>query len=523
MAATSAVPVPTPTAAPPGGPPPLTTRSIVGLAAIFLSAMMAGLNGRSGSLGLPDVRGALGFGMDDASWLNTLYSAGELIAMPFTTWFAITFSVRRFHLSMLTLTASIAAILPLTVNLEVLLSLRLIQGVTAGALIPILMMTALRILPPSIRLHGLALYAMTATFAPNVAIWLVGQWTDGISDWRWIYWQFIPVALFSGALVAWALPKEPIQWRRFSSINWPALFTGVPGLFLLAVALDQGNRLDWFNSPFICSAMAAGAIFLLAFILSEWSHPAPFIRFQLLARRNLAIGFTIFIFLLIAFISGAVLPTVFLTANWGYRAPQNAPVGLILGLPQLLAGSAVAILLYQRWMDARHVFAAGLAFVGVACFQASYLDSSWTWEQFAFAQALQAIGQPMAVVSVLFLGTSVVQPMEGPYVAGFVNVLRALGTVLGGALVNHLIETRSSFHSWLLTDRYGSVAGTLPDAPDMAAIGRAMNLEVLALATADVFRILGILSFALIPLALMMQYVPAPKMTPRSTPNQNNG
>ncbi|NTZ63477.1 hypothetical protein [Agrobacterium tumefaciens] len=174
---------------------------------------------------------------------------------------------------------------------------------------------ALRTLPPSIRLHGLALYAMTATFAPNVAIWIVGQWTDVVADWRWLYWQFVPVAVVSGALVAWALPREPIIWKRFSSINWMGLLTGIPGLLLLAVSLDQGNRLDWFNSPLICSAMAVGCICLVAYAVVEWSHPAPFVKFQLLARRNLHLGFTIFIFILIALISGAVLPSSFLASN----------------------------------------------------------------------------------------------------------------------------------------------------------------------------------------------------------------
>lgn len=87
-------------------------------------------------------------------------------------------------------------------------------------------------------------------------------------------------------------------------------------------------------------------------------------------------------------------------------------------------------------MDARHVFAAGLALIGLSCFRGAQVDASWMWEQFVPIQIMQAIGQPMAVVSMLFLATSVVQPMEGPYVSGFVNTLRALSTLLGGALVN---------------------------------------------------------------------------------------
>src|SRR3546814_10649731 len=91
---TAAPPAPAAAAAPP-------KRAISGLLGIFLAAMMAGLNNRVGALALADVRGALGFGLDDASWLNTVYTAGELIVMPFAAWFAITLSIRRFHLWML--------------------------------------------------------------------------------------------------------------------------------------------------------------------------------------------------------------------------------------------------------------------------------------------------------------------------------------------------------------------------------------------------------------------------------------
>ena len=182
--------------APGAHPPPaqLSLKAIAGLSGIFIAAMMAGLNNRVGALGLADIRGALGFGLDDASWITTAYTVGELVATPFATWFAITLSVRRFHRLMVTICAVIAVALPFVHNLNLLIFLRFLQGMSSGALIPILMMAALKFLPPSVRLHGLALYAMTATFAPNVAIWLAGQWTDGLAQWRWIYWQIIPIS-----------------------------------------------------------------------------------------------------------------------------------------------------------------------------------------------------------------------------------------------------------------------------------------------------------------------------------------
>src|SRR3546814_15686923 len=96
-----------------------------------------------------------------------------------------------------------------------------------------LVRSALKFLPPHIRLHGLSLYALTATFAPNLSIWLAGHWTDGLFDWRWVYWQILPLAAIAALLIGWGLPKDPIQTDRFPQANWPGLAFGVPALALI--------------------------------------------------------------------------------------------------------------------------------------------------------------------------------------------------------------------------------------------------------------------------------------------------
>ncbi|HEY4370589.1 MAG TPA: MFS transporter [Burkholderiales bacterium] len=497
---------------------PSMLRPMAGLLGIFLAAMMAGLNNRVGALALADVRGALSLSSDDASWLSTVYTAGELIAMPFAAWFAITLSVRRFHLWMVGACTVIAVVLPLLHSLPLMLVLRGLQGVAGGALIPVLMMAALKFLPPNIRLHGLALYSMTATFAPNLAGWFAGQWVDAAFDWRWIYWQVIPVAALSALLVGWGLKREPVQAGRWAGANWLGMACAVPGLALLAVALDQGVRLDWFNSPLIVCALAAGLGLTFVYGLTEWFHPAPFMRLQMLSRRNLALGFTVFIGLLVVALSGSFLPAADLGALRGYRALQSAPIGLIIALPQLLFGPLVALLLYRKWADARIVCATGLALLAAACLLGSRLTSDWVWQQFAWAQMLQAVGQPMTVVALLFLATSVVQPAEGPYVSGIINTLRAAGVLFGSAVVGQFSAVRSRFHAEMLLDHAARAAGALQPAADPGQLAAALNGQAFVLATADAYRVLGALALALIPLALLMQYIPAPAVKPAASP-----
>lgn len=496
-------------------------RLALGLFGATLAAIVAGLNNRVPGLVLADVQGALGFARDDASWLNTAYAAGELAAMPFAAWFAITFSLRRFHLAMLGTALALSAIIPLAHDLHLLLALRALQGLCSGGLIPLLMAAALAFLPQSIRLHGLAAYALTATFSPNVALWLATACVDRLEDWRWVYWHVVPIGLLAMGLVAWGIPQSPPALPRLKQGDWLGMALGIPGLALLVVGLDQGVRLDWFHSPLIVASLLVGIVLTSLFLVSEWLHPAPFIRLQMLGRRNLGLGFSVFVLLLMILATAVTLPANVLGQLQGFRLEQSSDIGLIVGLPQLVLGSCVAWLLYQRRVDARHVFAAGLACIAVACWIGSGLTSEWMVAQFVKAEGLYAIGQPMAIVSLLFLVTGVVQAAEGPYVAGIVNTLRACGSVLGGAVIGQLMVVRGHFHLEMLLDHAGHLAARLPSStPGLSALAETIAEQASVLAAADIYRVFGLLALLLVPVVLKLQYVPPPLATgdPEVTP-----
>lgn len=514
-AALPAAPAPAPVAGP--SQPPAASparqpasafgpRLAVGLLGVFLGAMTAGINNRVGALALADLRGASGFGLDDASWITTAYAAGELIAMPLAGWFAVTLGLRRLHLAVLAVASAIACVLPFVQSMDLLLVLRGLQGLASGTMIPLLMMAALRFLPPSLRLYALALYSMTATFAPNVSTWLAGLWTDQWPDLRMVYWQIVPVNLVAIVLVAWGIPQDPARHERFAGANWFGMAFGCIGLALLAVGLDQGNRLEWFTSPVIRASLATGGLFVAFYLFTEWHHPSPFMKIQLLGRRNLGLGFSIFVCLLVVFLSGSLLPAMHLGQAWGYRPLQAAPIGLMIGLPQLAMAPAISLLLYQKWVDARVVLALGLACIAIASLLGAHLTSEWMWAEFALAQGLQAIGQPMAVIAMLFLATSVVGPTEGGYVAGIVNLLRSAGALSGTALVTRLIELRTRFHSEMLLDH-----AALAQVPAPSGLAASIAGQSAVLSIADAYLLLALFAALLIPAAFALNYIPSPR------------
>jgi len=494
---------------------PFNAQIFVGVLGVFIAAMMSGLNNRIGGLSLVDLKGATGIGSDEGSWIVSLYSAFELAAMPFATWLAVTLSLRRFHLGAVAVFTVLAFLTPYAPNLPVLLVLRSLQGFCGGLLIPVLMAAALRFFPPSLRLYGLALYAMTATFSPNIATWLSAIYTDTLGDWRLAYWQALPFAIFSMWAVAWGMPQDLVMLSRFRQINLIGLATGLPGLVLLGLGMSQGERYDWFHDPLVCWLFGMGGALTVIFLLTEWFHPLPFIKLQLLSRRNLGMGFSIFYVLVVVLLSGALLPATFLSHIHGFRTPYVAALGLTIGVPQLIIGPFVAYLLYKQWMDARYMFVAGLVLLASSCLIGARVTSAWMASEFLAIQVLQAFGQPMTVVSTLFLATSVVQPHEGPVISGIVNVLRALSSISGAAIIERLIVVRERTHANVLLDRAIHMGGEVSSV-DTHAGGNLPHLaariihQAFVLSIADAYMVLGLVAMVLVPFVLHLQYIRPP-------------
>src|SRR5689334_6507555 len=67
----------------------------VGSLGVFLGAGIATLNGRLISVGLPELRGALALGVDEASWIPTAYNMALMFIGPFSVYLGGLLGVRR--------------------------------------------------------------------------------------------------------------------------------------------------------------------------------------------------------------------------------------------------------------------------------------------------------------------------------------------------------------------------------------------------------------------------------------------
>lgn len=122
--------------------------------------------------------------IEEGSWISTAYLVAEVVVIPLTGWLSQVFSIPRYLLVNTTLFIFFSICYAWSVNLPMMIVFRGLQGFTGGILIPMALTIVLMTLPSAKQPIGMAMFAITATFAPSISPTLGGWLTDNLG------WQY---------------------------------------------------------------------------------------------------------------------------------------------------------------------------------------------------------------------------------------------------------------------------------------------------------------------------------------------
>jgi MFS transporter, DHA2 family, multidrug resistance protein len=449
---TPSQPAPPPAAA----PSIVTTHPILGVLGVLLGAMIATCTGRLISVGLADLRGALHLGIDEATWIGTSFNAALMFIGPFSVYLGGLLGARRVLLACAAIFTIVSVLLPFASSLSVMLVLLVLAGLTAGTFYPLTLSFVLRNLPMKYVLLGIAMYAMDIVFTTNMATSLEAWYMDHLS-WHWIFWNSAVLTPVMMVLIYFGIPWQPLPKAKEGQPkpSWRGFLYASLGFALLYIALDQGQRLDWWNSQTIIALTVTGAFLLLATLIRRLSMPNPLVNFRFLLRRNtvlLGIALIFFRFVLLATV--VVIPS-YLGSVKGYLPLQTGPVLLWVALPQCIFGLLAMYLLTH--IDARLMLTAGFTIIAIACLMNAQLSSAWSGADFWLSQAVMAVGQALAFNSIVgaivleVINTGALsRPIDVLTFAGYFQTVRLFGGEAGAAFMQHFIAVREQFHSNIL-------------------------------------------------------------------------
>jgi len=512
----------------------LNQNPYVGTLGVFLAAGLATLNGRMISVGIPDIRGAMGFGFDEASWITTAYNMAQMFIGPFSVFLGAMLGSRRVLLCSGTIFIFCSILLPFSPSLRVMLGLQVISGLSSGTFYPLALGYALNALPIRYVIYAIGVYAMDIIGATGVGTALVAWYTEHLS-WHWIFWQSAFVTPLMMLCIYLALPQPPKRSEAKPALSWRGFLYGSLGLSLIYGALDQGERLDWLNSGVIVGLISAAVFLLGVTIIRRWLSPNPMVNAIFIVNRNtMLLAATLFSFRFVLLAIALVLPAV-LGVTQQYRPLETGSVLLWIIPPLIIMGLVTARLM--RRFDNRLVFATGFAIVAVACLLNAQLTSAWAGDNFFISQIVIGSGLAMAFVALVgsivqnsFATNALANPINILTYSAFIHCVRLFGGEVGTAIMQRLVSVREKYHSnmiglhvdggnWLTSERLGAIAhGLFPnsagseEAQARAAliVGGQVKTQAYALAYSDAYlaiALVAVLAIILIAFLRPMQIV----------------
>lgn len=495
--------------------PPITTHPYVGVVAVFLGLMTQTIYGRLVSVGLPDLRGALGAGFDEASWIPTAFNMGGIFVGVFSVFLAAAYGIRRVLLVSGAIFTLTSLLLPFSSTLGVMLALLVLSGLSSGSFYSLTMTFVARNLPPKLIIFGIAAYALDVVVTNNIAASLEGFYIDHLS-WHWIFWTatiLMPLVMFC---IWFGIPRPPDAARLAPKPSWRGfLYVGL-GLGMTYAALDQGQRLDWFNSGLIAGLFAAAFVLFAAAAIRRYRQPNPFVNLPFLNARNIIIlGLGIF-FIRFSLLASLVMIPGFLANIQQYRPIQTGHALAWVAAPQFILVWLAAIALV--FIPPRIVMAAGFSAIAVACWMAAHLDPSWSGNSFQMPELTFAVGVAVAFIGLvtnlvlLALESGAVKDVaKMSTFSGWLHTVRLLGGQIGAVIFARFLDVREKWHSnllgqyvdpgnWLTVERLNALGAALTPSSVSVSDAQARSIGLLSaqvraqaytLASSDAFMLIA--------------------------------
>jgi EmrB/QacA subfamily drug resistance transporter len=272
------------------------------LIGVILGMLLAALDQTIVGTALPRIVAQLG-GLEHYAWVVTAYLLASTVSIPIYGKLSDIYGRRTIFILGMVIFLAGSALAGTSQNMTQLIIYRGIQGLGAGAMMPIAMAIIGDIFPPAERgkWQGLivAVFGLASIVGPTLGGWITDNW-----GWRWVFYVNMPVGIIAILTAGFVLPK--FVNKRKHIIDYLGAITLVAGSVPLLLAFSwAGTQYAW-GSWQIISLFIFSAVMLVIFFLVEMRVAEPIISPKLFKNSIFTIS-TFAMFLVSAGLFGAIL------------------------------------------------------------------------------------------------------------------------------------------------------------------------------------------------------------------------
>ncbi|KAF1833019.1 hypothetical protein BDW02DRAFT_570431 [Decorospora gaudefroyi] len=207
-----------------------------------------------------------------------------------------------------------------SVNMDMLIAARVIQGIGGGGLITLVNIAISDIFSARDRgaYFGMisGVWALASSLGPVVG----GLFTQKVS-WRWCFYINLPLDGVAFVILLFFLdlktPKTPLR-QGLKAVDWLGSLTMVGGVIMLLLGLEFGGIMYPWDSATVLCLIIFGVVVIGIFFLIEWRvAPYPLMPLDLFSKRSNLAALGVCFFHAFVFISGSYFLPLYFQAVLG--------------------------------------------------------------------------------------------------------------------------------------------------------------------------------------------------------------
>ncbi|HEX2103233.1 MAG TPA: DHA2 family efflux MFS transporter permease subunit, partial [Solirubrobacteraceae bacterium] len=369
-------------------------------------------------------------------WVATGYLLALAVVIPLSGWLSERFGARRIWMVSVTLFGLGSALCGLATSAEMLIGLRVLQGLGGGMIMPVGMTLLAQSAGPRRMGAVMAVVGVPMLLGPIAGPVIGGVIVDGAS-WRWIFLVNVPIAVLALVLAARVLDRDAGR-ADAGRLDWVGALLLSPGLAAVVLGLAETQSHGGVTAPGAYVPMLAGAALVALFVRHAWRAERPLIDVRLF--RSSAFGAaaaTTFMVGAALFGGMLLLPLYFQLA----RGETALSAGLLLA-PQGV-GAALAMPFAGRLTDrlgGGRIALAGSAILLLGTLPLAAVGSDTPFALIVAALVVRGVGVGATMMPAMAAAYAVLQPSEVPRATSALNALQRVGGSVGTALLAVVLE-----------------------------------------------------------------------------------
>lgn len=425
---------------------------------LSLSLMLVIMDGTIVNVAIPSISRQFNASFRDVEWVNTIYSL--VYAATLILWGKIgdQYGRRLLFLIGVTLFGLGSALVGASSSIEMLVTMRALQGIGAAILSPSTLSIVTTTFKGKERGIAFGIWGATAGVAAALGP-LVGGWVIDHASWRWAFYINIPIvaAAFVGSLWAIQESRDPTSRRYF---DVPGTLLGGLGLGALVFGIIEGQVYGWWkpketfsalgwqwpveNLSIVPVSIALGVVLLALFTwyerLLERRGSEPLFEFGLLRYRSYKYGMITGLIVNLGEIGLLFAASLYLQGTKGLSAFDTGvallPLAIMAFIGAPVAGS------FSTRIGPKWIVTTGMTIeVTALLILFAVVEPSTSTTTIALILGLYGLGLGLAIAQLTSLVLFDIPAPKAGIASGGNSTIRQVGSALGIAIIGTVLTT----------------------------------------------------------------------------------